>query len=209
MFLNECKGIIFEYTLNEVFDALGLSTDDYLLEGSMDVKALIDALTGGLSDNDEYTKMFKGWNQLPFQELFIYLLKRNARKAFFSTYNELESPLTDTNMKELRMRFYLLFNYSNMQYDRVLKEYAFYQRNINDLSSKINSETDGINRFNDTPQNGGDFADDAHTTTATTSKVTSSHDAATPVEMLDLTRRKLYNFIEEWIKSFDKFFWED
>lgn len=206
MFLNDCKGVIFEYTLNEVFEILEIDVDTILLNGSTQNADIINKIYG----NSTPMAIFNGYNQLPFQNLFVYLLRRNARKSFFSTYHELiKGQLTDENMKEIQQRFYLFFNYSNMIYDRVLKEYTYFTQTINKLSGELKSTTDGISRFNDTPQEGGDFKDDAHTTTITKNQMTTTRDYATPAEMLDLTRRKLYNFIEEWVNSFDKFFWED
>lgn len=206
MFLSECKGIIFEYTLNEVFEILEIDVDTILSSGIAKNEEIMNKIFGSV----DYSTIFVGYNQLPFQNLFIYLLKRNARKSFFSTYHELiKGQLTDENLKEIQQRFYLFFNYSNMIYDRVLKEYTYFTQTINKLSGELKSTTDGISRFNDTPQEGGDFKDDEHTTTITTNQMTTTRDYATPAEMLDLTRRKLYNFIEEWVNSFDKFFWED
>lgn len=61
-----------------------------------------------------------------------------------------------------------------------------------------------VTLYNDTPQDGGDFTGDEHTTTAT--QVVSNVEHDTKINRLDEIRKKLVNLYAEWCSDFYQHF---
>ena len=74
------------------------------------------------------------------------------------------------------------------------------------LLDRVQSESDTISRFNDTPQDGGDFADEDHTTNATTAHNVTASDYETPMARLAEIREKFVNVYNIWAADFDILF---
>lgn len=74
------------------------------------------------------------------------------------------------------------------------------------LLARLGSESTNLTRFNDTPQNTGDFKDEAHTTTATQSTNETSSDYETPINRLSEIREKFENVYNAWSQEFDILF---
>ena len=74
------------------------------------------------------------------------------------------------------------------------------------LLARLGSESSVLTRFNDTPQNTGDFKDEAHTTTATQSTNETSSDYETPINRLKEIRDKFENVYNAWAQDFDILF---
>lgn len=75
------------------------------------------------------------------------------------------------------------------------------EANKSKLLGQIKAST--TSRFNDTPQNGGDFSDDNHTTTITTGE--SSSDGGTLLSRLNEVEDNLKRLYEDWSNEFRKF----
>ena len=75
------------------------------------------------------------------------------------------------------------------------------EANKNKLLGQIKAST--TSRFNDTPQNGGNFSDDNHTTTITTGE--SSTDGGTLLSRLNEIEDNLKRLYEDWSNEFRKF----
>lgn len=73
--------------------------------------------------------------------------------------------------------------------------------NKNNLLKAIKSAS--VTRFNDTPQNSGDFSDDAHTTNYT--KVENETDGASLLTRLNEVEDNLKRLYEDWSNEFRKF----
>lgn len=74
------------------------------------------------------------------------------------------------------------------------------------LLDRVKSESKTISRFNDTPQEGGDFADENHTTNATTARNLTESDYETPMARLAEIREKFENLYNAWASDFDILF---
>lgn len=75
------------------------------------------------------------------------------------------------------------------------------EANKNNLLGQIKAST--VSRFNDTPQNGGDFSDDNHTTTITTGE--SLTDGGTLLSRLNEVEDNLKRLYEDWSNEFRRF----
>ena len=94
-------------------------------------------------------------------------------------------------------------------YDRYAPLYKNYKDRENSLMSMIQSETNANIRYNDTPQNGGDFTDDSHTSNFTGSHTTNTTEGDTPINRLNEIKDKLVSILFEWSEEFDKIFLEE
>ena len=75
-----------------------------------------------------------------------------------------------------------------------------------DPVAPIKSASSGETRFNDTPQNGGDFNDDEHTTNISNSKNESVVDTGSIMERLSSLYKDFKSIILEWSNEFNQLF---
>ena len=94
-------------------------------------------------------------------------------------------------------------------YDKYAQVYKYYKDKENSLMSMIESESTGAIRYNDTPQNGGDFNNDAHTTNYTGSKTVNKTEGDTPINRLVEIKNKLSSILFEWSNEFDRIMLEE
>lgn len=96
-----------------------------------------------------------------------------------------------------------------MTYPKYAELMKYYKSLEGQLMKQIGSSTVSVGRFNDTPQNGGDFADDEHTSNITRSEVEVGVDGDTPIERLSEIKAKLSSILYDWSNEFDKIFIEE
>lgn len=82
------------------------------------------------------------------------------------------------------------------RYAPILKAYKDKEAS---LMAKVAVTSTGVARFNDTPQNGGLYDDDSHTTNITQSSGTTESDNGTPMARLEEVRRYWRNIQKEWV----------
>lgn len=102
-----------------------------------------------------------------------------------------------------KQRWLDLFRYTyETTRDRYELLLGFYRDTREQLLSRLVSKS--YVRTNDTPQNGGLFEDDRHTSNYTESG--SETDSATPMQRLDEISRLYRDVIDEWVGEFDGLF---
>lgn len=89
------------------------------------------------------------------------------------------------------------------KYIPIIKAYKAKEAN---LLARLGSQTENLTRFNDTPQEGGDYSDEQHTTTATTATTTTESDFETPINRLKEIRDNWENLYNAWALDFDILF---
>lgn len=99
-----------------------------------------------------------------------------------------------------------LVNIIVLTYDRYATILGYYTAQKANLMNQINTSNSGTVRFNDTPQNGGDFSDDEHTTNITQSTSTSTTDGNTPIMRLKEIQDNYRDAMEEWCNEFRRLF---
>jgi len=87
-------------------------------------------------------------------------------------------------------------------YERYIALIDFYQAKKAQLLDKIGSETKA--KFNDTPQNGGDFDNDEHLSTITTT--TTEQDLVPLINRLDDISRLYKDVLSDWADEFSVLF---
>lgn len=75
-----------------------------------------------------------------------------------------------------------------------------------DPIGKISSSTTGTTRFNDTPQNDGNFNDDSHATNVSESSSESLVDTGSLVSRLDEMFKNFRSILLEWSNEFNRIF---
>ena len=116
--------------------------------------------------------------------------------------------------------FIQLLDYMNRtapKYSKLLDVYSSAENKLmNRLSTEVyaGASVDGSSRFNDTPQDGGMYADDSHTSNITQTKSTTSSNSATTyddkniMQRLDEVQTMYRNIMSQWVDEFEKFFVE-
>ena len=140
------------------------------------------------------------WNFLKHRYEYEFVFDVSFGK---STY--LDNPYTSWTSDELAeyykvaqeflIRFLGVMERSYERYALILKTYA---DNKADLLNKVESLT----RFNDTPQDTGEFSDDEHTTHITSTK----NDFDTLMGRIDEIDRKYRNVLADWTREFESLF---
>ena len=94
--------------------------------------------------------------------------------------------------------------------ERYLKLLTLYNDTQNKLMEKLTNTIieNGSNRTNDTPQNGGTFEDDEHTSLymSTDRTTTTTIDPETVIDRLDAIQNKYRNLLDDWVKEFKDLF---
>ena len=81
-----------------------------------------------------------------------------------------------------------------------------YEQSRVKLLNPVTIKTTGINRFNDTPQNQGDFANDSHTTNLTEIENKTENDADTAMGRIREIEENYKNLLLTWSKEFEPLF---
>lgn len=108
-----------------------------------------------------------------------------------------------TSSKPFWRDFYAIFDETHLYYEKVI---SIFEQKENDLLKQIESSAENEVKFNDTPQNGGDFATDDHLTNISKTKTTSKVDGATAMERIDEIRRRFTDLYNDWANRFDRLF---
>ena len=81
-----------------------------------------------------------------------------------------------------------------------------YEESRENLLNPVIIKTTGINRFNDTPQDEGDFANDSHTTNLTEIKNKTENDADTAMGRIREIEENYKNLLLIWSREFESLF---
>ena len=97
----------------------------------------------------------------------------------------------------------------NMNFNYYKTIISYYESAQNDLLNQINTTSNSLVRFNDTPQEEGDFANDEHTTSINQSETSTSTDLNSPIMRLKEIQDHYKRTLEDWLNEFKIFFRED
>ena len=102
-----------------------------------------------------------------------------------------------------------LLNVLEMTSPRYLKLLEVYTGADASLMSPVEVSTSGITRFNDTPQDEGNFANDEHTTNLTEDSRTTSNDLDTKMGRIREIESSYNNLLLNWSNEFEGLFIEE
>lgn len=109
----------------------------------------------------------------------------------------------NTATREFWGGFYTIWKQTHVYYEKLITLYASKETALLDaVSQSVENEV----KFNDTPQNAGNFDTDNHTTNVSKTKQTSKNDAGTAMARLDEIRRRYTDLYKDWADRFDRLF---
>ena len=119
---------------------------------------------------------------------------------------EQNAPTTTEYNKHMDSFIFSLLNKLNASAPRYKTLLDLYKDKEDKMLDGIKSTTTGVSRFNDTPQNDGEFDDDDHNTNLTKTEGEVVSDGLTPMLRLKEIQEAYRNLIEDWAKEFRVFF---
>lgn len=156
-------------------------------QGNSAVSTFLNLLYGDVGSADFSTKISETATLLKFFKEYLYPTVYDQDVIAACDQDDLESA-----RKKLAVNIYV----------KIAETQPVYEKNIALLDANADELLKGSStmiKFNDTPQDGGDFATDQHVTTAT-----SSQTDAPIIERLEETRRILRNEYAAWLREFER-----
>lgn len=197
---------------NNIFDQEKLVTE-YAFSLEEVAKIITNTTSFKLDSTPTFTTVFgylfntapnTYWTSGKGKTLWETVYRNNYDDIIFVTDKE---TLTVDEAKKLATdfgnKFYAIWNDTKTYYEKLLDVYTAQESKLFD---KLSTTTDSNSRFNDTPQNGGSFDDDEHTTNITNNSSTTSIDPGTMMERIDEVRRKYRDTYSDWAEQFSKLF---
>lgn len=185
------------WNFKEVLDPTNAKSE-YNLSNS-DILAIVATMTG-------YTTPLisqGAWVKSDYSKVVDLVCKRFWDHYFF--YTESSEFSTDKQKNFIAKLLMIL----EMTSPRYLKLLEVYDSAKNELLSPVEIKTEGLTRFNDTPQNEGDFANDEHTTNLTEDSRSTTNDLDTKMGRIKEIESSYNNLILNWSNEFESLFIEE
>lgn len=185
------------------------SLEEILKEDSLEIYSNANSWYTYFKKYFPYAPIYKTGSPDP-QELKDYIAQ--LMDLVLARYKEHIIFVSDSNVltnKDQEETCLKLLNVIIQTYDKYASLFPVWESVSSNPLKKVEVSTVGKVGFNDTPQNGGAFADDNHRSNLTESSSTSSSDIATPVERYAELKKKFDSILFEWTKQFDKIFIEE
>lgn len=182
--------IKYYYSLNEVANELG--TDYYPFEAMNDEWTWSRILGVDFVD-DIYTQTL----------LRDYIWPAYGNEIIGDIELDYDEEPEDADIKSDFNRKHVgaIYKWLKGSYDRYSQIIGLYEKNKANLLKAISTTT--TTRFNDTPQDGGSFANDEHTSNI--SEMETNMDGNTLMSRLQEVNRKLESYYESWAEEFRHF----
>lgn len=143
--------------------------------------------------NSEYLNYLAGLIYLKFSKFFCFNYPKDNP-------TEIES---SSKFVDWKRRLFGILMATYQRYSILLE---IYSANLSQLMNPINLVNEGTTRFNDTPQNGGNFSDDEHTSTITQIGSTSENDGGTKMQRIAEIQERFKQVYNDWANEFEKLF---
>ena len=144
-----------------------------------------------------------------------WTLKENVDKVLNLIFNRfkfsycvsiIESASEDEVIFEAKKFLNNFLNILDMTSPYYLTLLNAYKSKENNLLDGLTTEANSLARFNDTPQNEGDFANDSHTTSTNEVEATTTSDNKDVIEKLKSLKDSYNNLLLEWSNEFERLF---
>ena len=143
------------------------------------------------------------WVNANYQKLSDLIVKRFLNSYCFWTDSEV------FNVEKCINFFGKLFYLMEMTSPRYLTLLNAYSASQAELLSPVETKTTGSNRFNDTPQDEGDFANDEHTTNISQMESTIQNDLDSKMGRIREIESSYSNLLLQWSNEFEALFTEE
>lgn len=186
------------FTLGEVFSSYSpnTSTDD------IDITSLMTTYGFVIEDSSADTLLLmKQVVRMVFARFYEYYVLRKP----VGWLQQVDDVVVESDdIKNIVRAIVVDFNNSAPRFIPLLKSYKNNQANP---IGKVSSTTTGSTRFNDTPQDSGDYSDDTHTTNITQSTATTEADSGSIMDRLDALYRNWRSILLDWTEEFKGIFY--
>ena len=166
-------------------------------EGSVDFESYHETYSGALTTSNDI-----------IDELLFLVLQRFFEFYIYKKEIALEETNPSISSQEIQIVCKRIDNIIDMTYERYYPMLKAYRDNQSDPIPQLESSSSGSTRFNDTPQDGGDFSDDEHTTNITQSESSSKVDSGSLVDRLDGLYKNWRDVMRDWTSEFKGLFME-
>lgn len=195
------------WTLQEALNALTGNTD--IKDWNFSASDLLDCISTMYTNSGYLPSVVQisggnlAWSNTNYEKVMNLVMKRFREHYVYWTKTDLQ----DTEKTEVFVSklVYIL----EMTAPRYLKLLEVYSSADAQLLNPVEVSTAGITRFNDTPQDSGDFATDSHTTNITQDSRTTSNDLDTKMGRIREIEGNYNNLLLKWSNEFDKLFIEE
>lgn len=143
------------------------------------------------------------WSNTHYEKVMDLVMKRYREHYVFWTKDDQPNP--DKGEVFVSKLIYLL----EMTAPRYLKLLEVYASASAQLLNPVEITSSGTTRFNDTPQDSGDFSSDSHTTNLTEDSRTTTNDLDTKMGRIREIESSYNNLLLNWSNEFDKLFIEE
>lgn len=197
---NKYSKLVF-YTLGDIAsledsDWYPNTSDDMLFSDIMTTYGFV--IENSSSDNLTILYQLMRMNYARFYDSYVF------RKKISIYDDEDDITITSAELKEIWRRFINVFNITAPRYIPLLEQF---EANKSDPIGQISSTSSGTTRFNDTPQNGGDYSDDEYTSHITQTSATTSTDAGSIMDRLDALYKNWRSILRDWTNEFKGLFY--
>lgn len=140
------------------------------------------------------------------EKLFALTYARNYGN--YVAYSKVEDgdEMSDTIALSYIYRFMNVLNATREKYTTILN---IYRDNMSKLMDRLKNIYTGTSRYNDTPQDSGDYEDDSHTTSITSTSTEVQADTKTIMEKIKEIQTSLQDVLLMWSNEFGKLFLEE
>lgn len=187
----------FFWSFKEVLNPTG-SKESYQLDNS-DILSIANSMTGfntSLISNNV-------WTNENYSKVLDLVVKRFHDHYCFSTMS------SEFSIEKQRNFIAKLLTILEMTSPRYLKLLEVYNEAKDELLSPVKIETNRLTRFNDTPQDEGDFANDEHTTNLTEDTGTTNNDLDSKMGRIREIESYYNNLLLNWSNEFESIFLEE
>lgn len=141
-----------------------------------------------------------------FNKLWQLVYARYRKHYCIKTDEEIKTFTYNVIVSDFWITYLNIWIYTR---DKYIKLLSIYKDQEDKLMNQISSESSFVNRFNDTPQDKGDFDSDEYTTNINHGTNTAKTDGATPIARIEEISRAYELVYLRWVNEFDKLFMED
>lgn len=187
----------FFWSLKEALDP-NSSKESYQLNNA-DLLTIINSLSGFTTS----VIVNQNWANENYAKVIDLVISRFNSYYCFATLSP-EYSLSKRN--EFATKLIKVLEMTSARYLKLLEVYASASQKLLD---PVKIETSRLTRFNDTPQDEGDFANDEHTTNLTEDTGTTKNDLDTPMGRIREIAGNYQNLILEWSNEFKGLFIEE
>lgn len=195
------------WTLQEALNTITGNTD--IKDWNFNASELLESIStmntnsGYLPSVVQISEGVMSWSNTNYEKVMNLVMKRFREHYVYWTENDLE----DTDKAEVFVSklVYIL----EMTSPRYLKLLEVYNSADSELLDPVKIESEGVSRFNDTPQDSGTFDTDSHTTNLTEDSRTTSNDLDTKMGRIREIESNYNNLLLKWSNEFESLFLEE